>query len=750
MPASLAYFGAAIDRVDGPAKVTGEARYAAEYNRPDLLHGCVVNATIACGRIVKIDTAEALLVPGVVKILTHENRPRTAWLNVRYADMDSPPGDHFKPLHDDRIWFNGQPIALVVADSLEAARYAASVIRVEYESTASATDLLTHLDSARPPKKGLATFLKPGPPKPKGDVARALAEAAATAGGTFYHGIEHHNPLELFATTVIHEDDGNLTIYEKTQGTINTQLYVKHVFGKSSKQVRVLAPYVGGAFGSALRPQYQLFLAVLAALDLRRSVRVVLNRHQMFTLGHRPASWQQTHFGAIDGKITALQHAALGATSRYEDYTEMVVKWTNMMYASANVRLDYALVPLDLPTPTDMRAPGGVTGMHAIECTIDGLAYRSGLDPIEFRLRNYTLIDDQEEKPFSSKELAACFEQGAEKFGWKNRSPAPRSMQRDGKRIGWGMAAGIWDAMQVVARAEVVLNASGKLAVRCAVTDIGTGTATVMTQVAADCLGMDIADVTFQYGDSKLPFAPIQGGSFTTATIAVAVQAACVGLKEKIFASARKAFPDAFGSARFEDATFRDGSLTTPGQPPLALSAIAASARGGRILNRHAGKPHALKQRKFTRTAHSAAFVEVEVDEDFGTVKVTRAVTAVAAGRIVNPKTARSQILGGMVWGIGKALREETVVDHRYGRIVNANLSEYHIPVNADIHEFDVIFVEERDDIVNDLGIKGVGEIGIIAMAPAITNAIFHATGKRIYELPITLDKVMRAAEAEV
>lgn len=739
-----AQIGTPVDRVDGPAKVTGQAKYAADYSHPGLLYGYVVNSTISCGRITAIHVEEALNLPGVVKVLTHENRAGTAWLNFKYADMDSPPGDHFRPLHDDKIWFNGQPVALVIADSFETARQAASNLRIEYAADSSATDLRANLANARQPKKGLATFLKPPPPKPKGDVHVALSGADATAGGIFYHGTEHHNAMELFASTVIYEPDGKLRIYDKTQGTINTQLYVKNVFGRSFKDVRVLAPYVGGAFGSGLRPQYQLFLAVLAALDLQRSVRVTLNRHQMFTLGFRPPTWQETRFGAKDGKIVALLHAARGATSRYEDYTEMVVKWSNLLYASPNVRLEYHLVPLDLATPMDMRAPGGATGLHAIECTIDELAERCGIDPVEFRLRNYTLANDEDGKPYSSKELAGCFHQAAEKFGWKDRNSKPRSMTRNGKLIGWGVASGIWEAMQIVARAEAILNVQGKLIVQCAVTDIGTGTGTVMTQIAAECMGMDLADVVFELGDSSLPFAPIQGGSFTTATVGMAVKVACDGLKKKLFERAREAFPNILETTQLDQITFQHGMLIAAGHTPVSLKDIVATASGQELRSRNTGKPSMLKQRKYTRCAHAAAFVEVEVDEDFGTVKVTRAITAVAAGQIINPKTARSQILGGMVWGISKALREETILDHRNGRIINANLAEYHVPVNADINALEVIFVEEHDRIVNELGIKGVGEIGMVGIVPAIANAIYHATGKRIRDLPITLEKVMR------
>ncbi|MES3019639.1 MAG: xanthine dehydrogenase family protein molybdopterin-binding subunit [Bacteroidota bacterium] len=740
------YFGKSISRTDGHAKVTGEAKYAAEFNVPDLLYGYIINSTITKGEIKRINTEKAAALKGVIKVFTHENRDSTAWLNLKYADMDAPPGIPFKPLHDKKIKYNGQPIALVVADSFELARYAATIVEIEYDIEGHHTDLQRNLDQARAPKKGLASFFKPGPPKPKGDSNRAFENAAFKASGKFIHGMEHHNPMEMFASTVVYENGGKLIIYDKTQGAVNTQLYVANVFGKAFKNVRVISPYVGGAFGAALRPQHQLFLAVMASLDLKRSVRVSMNRHQMFSFGHRPATVQTTRFGADRaGKIQSLYHQAIGETSRFEDYSETVVNWANMIYPSENVKLDYKLVPLDVASPMDMRAPGGATGLHPIECTIDELAHKAGIDPVEFRLINYSSLDDSSGKPYSSKELKECFRQGGEKFGWDKRNPHPRSMQRDGKLIGWGMAVGIWEAFHLPARAEARIEIGGKLIVSSATADIGTGTYTIMAQIAADCMGMDVNNVEFRLGDTDMPLAPIQGGSFTAASVGMAVQAACIGLQGKLLRQAKKFKPDIFHNAKPEDIEFAGESLRIKGTASnmIPLKDIVASTGQKEIQSRKTGVPKAFKQRKYTRCAHSAVFVEVEVDEDFGLVKVTRIVNAVAAGKIINPKTARSQILGGMVWGISKALREESILDHRFGRIINSSLAEYHIPVNADINDLEVIFVDEDDSIVNDLQIKGIGEIGIVGVPPAISNAIFHATGKRIYDLPITLDKVM-------
>jgi xanthine dehydrogenase YagR molybdenum-binding subunit len=494
------------------------------------------------------------------------------------------------------------------------------------------------------------------------------------------------------------------------------------------KNVRVISPYVGGAFGSGLRPQYQLFMSVMAALELKRPVRVTLDRHQMYTFGHRPPTIQKTMFGADkNGMLNSMYHEAIGETSRFEDYTEVVVNWAPMLYPSPNSRMEYKLLPMDVYTPLDMRAPGGSTGLHAVEATMDELSYQLNIDPLELRILNYAERDESVGRPYSSKELRQCYIQGADKFGWSKRSPTPRSMRRGNKLVGYGMATGIWESMIIPARAEAGITADGKLLVKSAVTDIGTGTFTVMTQIAADELGMDIADVTFEYGDSKLPFAPIQGGSFTTSTVGSAIKAAGTALRKKLFKKARQ------GYIRLKsDLAIR-----------LSLKSLVVANKGKTIKSTNFNVPNLFKLKKYSRAAHSAVFVEVEVDEELGVVNVTRAVTAVAAGRIINPKTARSQILGGMVWSISKALREETITDHNLGKYMNQNLSEYHIPVHADIHDLDVIFVEEKDEIVNELGSKGLGEIGLVGMPPAIANAIYHATGKRINQFPIHFDSLL-------
>ena len=734
-------------RLEGRLKVTGAAQYAGEYSAENLLYGYVVSSTIAKGEIKSITEAAARAVPGVVEIFTHNNRPTLAWFNFQYTDMAAAAGEHFKPLHNAKIMFWGQPIALVVADTFEGARYAASLLEIAYEEEAFQTDLKQSLSLAHKPGNKLVNFIKElAPSTQKEDFEKAWNGAAAQVSGEFYHSPEHHNPMELFATTTVYEGSGKVTIYDKTQGTNNVQVYIANVFGLHYKDVRVIAPYVGGAFGSGLRPQYQLFLSVLAALELKRNVRVTLDREQMFSIGHRPATWQQTRFGAnAAGKLQALNHNAVGETSHFEDHAESVVNWGPVLYPSKQVLLDYKLASLDIFSPASMRAPGGATGMHPIEVTMDMLACELGIDPMELRLINYAERNEVEDKPFSSKELRECYRQGAEQFGWKDRPVEPRSLRRGNRLVGMGMATGTWDVMALPARAKAILTPEGKLQVSSAVTDIGTGTLTVMTQIAADELGLPLADVTFSYGDSKMPLAPIEGGSFTVGVVGSAINAAGKSLRKKLLKIAGDMPQSPFKKAEPEAVIFRDGFMLLKSDPTqkVALTAIVEANGGKAVSTTRTNIPHTHKLNKYSRSAHSAAFVEVEVDEELGTIYVTRAVTAVAAGKIVNPKTARSQILGGMVWGISKALQEGTLADANLGRYLNQNLAEYHIPSHADIGQLEVIFVEEKDEIINEMGVKGVGEVGLVAMTPAIANALYNATGKRLFNLPMHFNELL-------
>jgi xanthine dehydrogenase YagR molybdenum-binding subunit len=741
------YIGQSISRVDGRAKVTGQAKYAGEYNDSNHLFGVVVSSTIAKGTITKIVAAEALSLTGVIRVFTHENTPRLKASDKDFHDEAAPPGSPFRPLQDNAIRFNGQPVALVVAETFELARYAATLVRVEYAAEIHDASLKEKLNQARKPKP--REFLEP--PTSRGDFRTAFAKAPVRVEAEYAAAAEHHNPMETFATTAAW-NDGKLTVYDKTQGALNVHGYICRVFGLSNDDVRVLSPFVGGAFGSGLRPHYQLFLAVMAALELKRSVRVTLKRQQMFTMGRRPHTLQRVKLGAkADGSLQALLHEAVAESSMYEDYSEDVVNWSGQLYQCKNVELDYKIVPLDVSTPADMRAPGAATGVFALECAMDELAYKLQMDPLELRLKNYAEKDPSTGKRFSSKELRECYRQGAERFGWAGRALAPRTM-RDGQNlVGWGLANGVWESWQLPADAKAELTADAKLIIGSATADIGTGTYTIMTQIAAETMGLPIGDVTFQLGDSTLPKAPVEGGSFSAATVGTAVKAVCEKLRKKVFTLASRMKDSPLAGVPFKDVTFADGSITQHSDPSrsVSIAAVMQHVRGGRIQVQSSEKPNLPKQMRYTRHSHSAVFVEVKVDEDLGSIEVSRIVTAIAAGRVLNPKTARSQIVGGIVWGLGMALEEESLMDERLGRFMNHNFADYHVPVNADVHAIDVLFVEEHDSIVNPLGAKGLGEPGVVGVAAAIANAIFHATGHRVRELPITLDKLLGPAEIQ-
>jgi xanthine dehydrogenase YagR molybdenum-binding subunit len=741
------YIGTSTSRVDGRAKVTGAAKYAAEFNVPGLAHCSVVSSTIAKGRIVRIDASEALRVEGVLDVLTHENRPRMPSTDSAYKDDVAPPqGSPFRPLYDDKIMFSGQPIALVVAEEPEIARFAASLVRVEYEEAAHVTDVYGQRQEAFALESPESLAENPfAPPRPRGTPEQAFAAAAVRHQGEYYVPIEHHNPMELYASTVIFEGDGKLTIYDKTQGVQNVQRYVCGVLEMEPDDVRVMSPFMGGGFGSGLRPQFQVVLAALAARALERSVRLVLTRQQMYGLGYRPAMIQQIGLGAKpDGTLDAITQEATTVTSQYEDFYRQETGWSGLLYKCANAKYTHKLARLDLATSCDMRAPSAASGVYALECAMDELAVALKLDPLELRLRCYSDRDQFNDRPYSSKSLRACYRQAADAFGWNKRNPEPRSMRDGSELVGWGMATGIWEALQMPIAVRIALGANGHAEVSCATSDIGTGTYTIMAQVAADMLGLPLDNVTIKLGDSTLPQSPVEGGSWIAASVANGIATTCDAIREELLRLAKQMPSSPLANATPDEIALADGKLVSKRDGSRAVSITDAM--------RH-GKMDRIEQEKTTTFAddgshahntHSAIFAEVKVDEELGVIRVTRVVSAVAAGRILNTKTASSQILGGVVWGIGMALHEETLVDHDLGRIMNANFGEYHVPVNADVHDIQVIFVDEPDATINRLGIKGVGEIGIVGTAAAIANAVYHATGKRVRDLPITLDKLQR------
>lgn len=740
--------GSPLSRVDGKLKVTGGARYAAEHPVAGLLYGVVVSSAIARGRITKLHLDAARGAPGVVEIVSHLNRPHIAWFDSAYQDEVAPPGSPFRAFYDDRILFSGQPIALVVAGTFEDARHAAGLVQAEYAIEPHETDFTRSPEFQ--PKKTRSNFVKP---RDRGDAARAYAAAPKRVDVSYHLATEHHNPMEMHASTVQWHEDGSITVYDKTQGSQNVQAYLVGIFGFSKKDVRVRNPFVGGGFGSGLRPQYQVYLATMAARMLKRSVRVVLTRQQMFTFTHRSECNHDIRLGANDdGALQSLYSKAVTPTSRFENYMESIATWGGQMYACDNAEMDWALTAVDTYTPGDMRAPGAATGVTLFEMALDELSYEVGIDPLALRLKNYTDKDAMAGIPYTSKALREAYREGADAFGWDRRSAAPRSMRDGNELVGWGMATGMWDAMFMKTAVRARLTANGHLEVATASSDIGTGTYTVMTQVAAGALGLPVEQVSALLGDSDLPASPIEGGSWTAASVGAAVQVACEAVRVKLAKAAGKVDGNPLGGAGVDDLRFEKGRMILAADPSRSVGyGEAMSAAGLSEIKVEEGvSPTPLEKlgelagiKQKARNTHSAVFAEVKVDEELGVVRVTRVVCAVAAGRIVNPKTARSQILGGVVMGIGMALHEETMTDHRLGRFMNHNLAEYHIPAHADVQDIGVIFVDEPDSEVSPLGIKGLGEIGIVGTAAAIGNAIFHATGKRVRSLPITIDKLL-------
>jgi xanthine dehydrogenase YagR molybdenum-binding subunit len=555
--------------------------------------------------------------------------------------------------------------------------------------------------------------------------------------------------MEMHAATVIWEPGDRLTVYDKTQGTQNVQSYLAKVFGLNEDDVRVRSEFVGGAFGSGLRPQYHVFLAALAATMLQRPVRVGMTRQQMFTHVYRPPAVQSVALGAgTDGSLNAIVNNATHTTSRFERYTQTVANWGLMHYKCPNASGTYTLAPVDTQTPGDMRAPGAATGVNLFEIAMDELAYATGVDPLALRLVNYADKDAMYGRPFTSKALREALQAGAERFGWAARLPAPRSMREGRELVGWGMATGVWEAPFEKTSARARLAADGTLEVACAMTDIGTGTATVMAQVAGDTLGVPLERIRVQLGDSDLPEAPVEGGSCGAASAGAAVHLACLTVGAHLHKIAAGMEPSPIADASFDEVVFGDGHMMVGINPArrVALTDLVRASGKDCIEAEQVAKPDlseladtALKA-KYT---HGAVFAEVKIDEELPIVRVTRVVIAVAAGRIINPKTARSQVIGGAVMAVGMALHEEAVMDHRLGRFMTHNFADYHIPVNADIPEIEVIFVNERDTEVSPLGVKGVGEIGVVGTAAAVANAIHHATGKRVRSLPVTVDKLL-------
>jgi xanthine dehydrogenase YagR molybdenum-binding subunit len=735
----MSILGAPINRTDGWAKVSGAARYSAEHTLPGMAHAVMVTSTIPNGRVRRIDTSGAGQVPGVLLVMTHENALRLPD-KTKAGKVQPPIGRVLSLLQDDQVHYNNQPIGVVVADTLEHAREAAARVLVEYDVAPALLDFDTARQSVHPPEKVLteSTDTK------RGNLQTGLLSGSVRLDQVYTTPYENHNPLEPHAT-VAAWDGEHLTLYDSTQYIKGVQRIVAETLGLPKENVTSLCPYTGGGFGCKGSVWSHVVLAAMAARQAGRPVKLVLDRNQMFgPVGTRPITEQRIRLAAMnDGRLTASSHDVLAYTSMIEDWIEPCALVTRMMYTSPNQETTHRLARMNLGTPTFMRAPGEATGSFALETAMDELAYQLGVDPVELRLRNYTETDPNKELPFSSKSLRECYRVGAERFGWSARNPQPRSMRDGGKLVGWGMATASYPTNRSPAEATAIMHPDGHATVRSATQDLGTGTYTVMTQAAADAIGMPVEQVRFELGDSRMPEAPVSGGSTTVASVASAVHAAGVALRLRLVGIAAADARSPLHGALPDEVEVDDGWLYHKREPGRRERMSSIVKRHGAPVEVTAEAAPGEEKQKYSMHAFGAVFVEVHVDEALCEVRVPRVVGVYGVGRVLNRKTGYSQLMGGIVWGIGMALEEETVFDHRCGRAVNGNLAEYHVPVNADIGSIDVQVVDEDDPHVNPLGAKGIGEIGITGVAAAISNAVYHATGKRIRSLPITLDKLL-------
>jgi xanthine dehydrogenase YagR molybdenum-binding subunit len=738
--------GRPVDRIDGRDKVTGGARYTGDIALPGLVHAALVNAAVPSGRVDAIDIDDALAADGVLDVITHETLGAIVGEpHLVPSLLGVPaPGESFFPMQDDAIHYAGQPVAIVVADTHERAQYAARLVDVAYEQTPSTTTIDEGRDRAYEAQR-LFGGLMPGRDE-RGDVDGGLAGADVRVVAPFRMAANHHNPIEPPVTTAIWHND-ELTIYDSAQGVRASQLTVAHLLGIPLAKIRVIGHFVGGSFGMKAMVWPHVTLTAMAARHVGRPVRLALTRPQMYTSnGHREEQEQTVTIGASrDGQIAAIEHDKLSITSPFDDWAEPATGVSSQVYACPNYRGVHRLIQGNTMTPTFTRGPGEAAGMFALECAMDELAYELGIDPIELRRRNATDVDAHG-NPWSSSGLEECYARGAELFGWAGRDPAPRT-RRDGDwLIGTGMATAAYPVafFMPTQSARARIYGDGSVVVQTGTPEFGTGVGTAMSQVAADALAVPFEAVSFEGGDTDLPNTSSPVGSSGAAMIGAAVHAAATGLRDRLVALAVGDDGSPLHGADPAAIEVADGRMALGADPGTAETY-------GELMQRHRladleamgswtppplDTPHGL-------LTFGAQFAEVAVDPDLGLVRARRLVGVFAPGLVLNPKTARSQLIGGMLWGLGQALLEGNRMDPRFGRWAANNLGEYLVPVNADAPDVTVDFVEVHDEVVNPLGVKGVGEIGQVGVAAAIANAVFHATGRRVRELPIAAELTM-------
>jgi xanthine dehydrogenase YagR molybdenum-binding subunit len=731
--------GQPIDRVDGTLKVTGSATYAYEYaEAAGAAHGYILGAAITKGRIVDIDSAEAERAPGVLLVMTHRNAPRQPEFGPPVTPTVPEVFTRARPvLASERVRYYDEPVALVVAETLEAARGAAGLIRISYEQEASPFDLCKGVETAYRPERanaGLATD------STVGDFEAAFGSAPVTIDASYVTPFEHHSPMEPHATLAVWSGD-ELTLYTSAQTLTNIRSGVAATLMIAPERVRVVSRFVGGGFGSKLIAHADAICAALAARALQRPVKVALTRQQMFAnAGHRAMMLQRIRLGAgADGRLAAMAHEVWSATARSEEFAEQTAAFTRSLYAAPNRLTRHRLFRIDTHRAEWMRAPGEAPGMLAVECAMDELAERLELDPIELRIRNEPERDPERNVPFSTRNLVACMREGAKRFGWEHRPTRPGSRREGRTLIGYGMAAAIRPNYLGPSTAKVSIHATGQVTAQLDMTDIGTGTYTILTQVAAENLGVPTSKVRVELGDTRFPRTAGSGGSWGATSTAWALRNACDALKGKIVEAARTGANSPFRNRA--EITIGAGAVRSGDRAEDLGSLVARVAPDG--LSAEGSVTRGREYQDYSQNGFGAHFAEVSVDCDTGEIRVRRMLAVFAAGRILNAKTARSQMIGGMIWGIGAALLEEGVMDPRYGHFVNHDLAEYHVAVNRDVRDIEVVFLDEHDDKANPFGAKGIGELGICGAAPAVANAVYNATGIRVRQFPITLDKLL-------
>jgi len=725
--------GDPLIRVDGHAKVTGAAKYAAEFDIPNIAHAVMVTSTIPNGRITSMITVKAQSAPGVVIVMTPANAPKLP--QGGKAGVNPPAGRVLSLLQDNTVLYNNQPIAVVVAETLDQALYAASLIDVKYQEDTPKLDFEAGMPAAHPGSHG-----KDPADVSEGQLNQALAAAEVKLDEVYTTPIQNHNPMEPHAT-IAQWDGDKLTLHDATQYISGVKQTVAKALGIPQEDVHTICPFTGGGFGCKGSTWSHVVLAAMAAKVAQRPVKLALERPQMFgPVGARPRTHQRIVLAAKrDGTLTAIAHHVHSHTSVFEDFTEPSSVQTRMLYESPSISTSQRLVSLNLGTPTFQRAPGESTGTFALEIAMDELACKLNIDPIELRLKNYAEKDPTSKKPFSSKHLRECYQQGVEHFGWSKRNPAPRSIKRNGELIGLGVATATYPANRSTANARVQFEPSGRVTVASGSQELGTGMYTIMAQVAAATLKLPVDIVDARLGDSTLPKAPVSGGSQSAASVTPAVQAAAKEAQLTLLTAASNDARGPFAGTQPDQLVFENGMIRKKGSSGTGEHFKDFLARNGNNpigANASAEKDQDAEQ--YSTHSWGAVFAEVGVDELTGMVHVHRIVGVYDVGTLLNQRTGKSQLIGGIVWGIGLALHEETHFDTRHGRPINNNLAEYHVPVNADIGEIEVYSLDIPDTKFNPLGARGIGEIGITGTGAAIANAIYHATGKRLRNAPIT------------